>query len=86
MESRKVTQLDYAILGLLSQGPLTGYKIRMTFENTALGNFSSSPGTIYPALKRLAALKLIDKKTKGAKRNGQTVMSITRMGTGVLKA
>ena len=47
------TTLDYIILGILQQEPLTGYRIRKSFEETALGNFGGSPGTIYPALNRL---------------------------------
>lgn len=63
MKNRKFvpnpTSLDYAILGLLQRQSLTGYRIRKIFETTALGNYSSSPGTIYPALKRLKKLGLI---------------------------
>jgi len=53
------TTLDYIILGLVQKEPLTGYRIRKVFEDTALGNFGGSPGAIYPALKRLAKYKLI---------------------------
>ena len=59
---KKTTTLDYIILGLIQQEPLTGYRIRKTFEDTALGNFGGSPGTIYPALKRLEKNKLISKQ------------------------
>lgn len=61
---KKLTNLDYAILGLLNQQLLTGYGIRMIFEATALGSYSSSPGTIYPAIKRLQGLSLISPKNK----------------------
>ena len=59
MKNKKPTFLDYAILGLLQRQSLSGYRIRKIFETTALGNYSSSPGTIYPALKRLRQLALI---------------------------
>ncbi len=55
----ETTTLDYAILGLLLETPRTAYAIRKAFEETALGNFSSSPGTIYPATKRLKKMGLI---------------------------
>lgn len=58
----KITQIDFAILGMLNAGPLSGYKIRKAFESTALGDFSSSPGTVYPALKRLTKKNLIELK------------------------
>ncbi len=57
----RTTNLDYAILGLLEQEAKTGYAIRQVFEQTALGNYSSSPGSIYPALKKLEKAKFIEK-------------------------
>ena len=57
----KPTLLDYAILGLIQDQPLSGYAIRKLFEESALGNYSSSPGTIYPALNRLQKFELIKK-------------------------
>ncbi|MCP4978080.1 MAG: PadR family transcriptional regulator [Maribacter sp.] len=57
----KTTSLDYAILGLIQQEPLSGYGIRKQFETTAIGNYSSSPGAVYPALDRLQKLGLVVK-------------------------
>ncbi|MBX2872945.1 MAG: PadR family transcriptional regulator [Saprospiraceae bacterium] len=57
----RTTNLDYAILGLLEQGAKTGYAIRQVFEQTALGNYSSSPGSIYPALRKLEKVGYIEK-------------------------
>ena len=61
MIKKEPTQLDYAILGLLKDTPMTGYAIRKIFETSAMGNYSSSPGAIYPALKRLQRLELVEK-------------------------
>ncbi len=58
----RITTLDYAIMGLLQQGAKTGYVIRQVFEQTALGSYSSSPGTIYPALKKLERTGHVQKK------------------------
>ncbi len=57
----KITSLDYAILGLLHQAPLSGYGLRKQFETTAIGNYSSSPGAVYPALDRLQKVGLVVK-------------------------
>jgi len=57
----KITSLDYAILGLTNQEPSSGYGIRKQFETTAIGNYSSSPGAVYPALDRLQKLGLVIK-------------------------
>lgn len=54
------TTLGYALLGLLHQGPQSGYDLRKVFATTALGNYSSSPGAIYPALARLGRARLIE--------------------------
>jgi DNA-binding PadR family transcriptional regulator len=45
--------LDYAILGLLNKEPAAGYALRRIFQTTPLGLYSDSPGSIYPALRRL---------------------------------
>lgn len=48
-----LTPLRLAILGLIAMHPQSGYDLRKVFETTPMGNFSSSPGAIYPALKAL---------------------------------
>lgn len=60
MKPPKPTTLDYALLALLHQGPSSGYDLRKIFATTTMGCFSGSPGTIYPALKRLERQGLIE--------------------------
>jgi DNA-binding PadR family transcriptional regulator len=48
-----LTPLRLAILGLIDMQPQSGYDLKKVFETTPMGNFSSSPGAIYPALKSL---------------------------------
>jgi DNA-binding PadR family transcriptional regulator len=60
MSAKPPTNLEYALLGLLHGQPLSGYDLRKVFATTAMGNYSSSPGAIYPALKRLETRGLID--------------------------
>ena len=50
---QSLTPLRLAILGLVGMYPQSGYDLRKIFETTPMGNFSSSPGAIYPALKSL---------------------------------
>lgn len=59
MTARTPTALEYALLGLLHQQPQSGYDLRKILEMTALGNYSGSPGAVYPALKRLEEHGLI---------------------------
>jgi len=79
----KPTLLDYAILGLIQDQPLSGYAIRKLFEETALGNYSSSPGTIYPALNRLQKFELVKKNVQC--KNGKTCFEITTNGILILQ-
>jgi DNA-binding PadR family transcriptional regulator len=51
--------LEMAILGLLGGKPQSGYDLRKTFTTTAMRNYSDSPGSIYPALRRLEKRGLI---------------------------
>jgi DNA-binding PadR family transcriptional regulator len=53
MKAPKTPLLGYALLGLIHLKPQSGYELRKTFTDTAMGNYSDSPGAIYPALKRL---------------------------------
>jgi len=54
-----VSLLGYALLGLIHGKPSCGYDLRKIFAETAMGNYSSSPGAIYPALERLQSQSLI---------------------------
>ena len=60
MKEAQVTNLGFALIGLLHQGPMSGYDLRKVFAETALGSYSSSPGAIYPALRRLEEQGLVE--------------------------
>ena len=59
MRAVDISVLGYALLGLIDLKPSSGYDLRKVFAETAMGNYSSSPGAIYPALERLQSQKLI---------------------------
>ena len=86
MKKTSVTTLGYAVLGLLHMEPRTGYAVRKVFETTPMGHYSSSPGAIYPALKRLEkrglAKSQIDESTK---LRPKQVYSTTEAGAEVLR-
>jgi len=48
-----MTPLHHALLGLIGQQARSGYALLKVFETTPMGSYSSSPGSIYPALKSL---------------------------------
>jgi DNA-binding PadR family transcriptional regulator len=68
MKKHRPTSLGFAILGLLHGQAMTGYDLRKIFAETALGNYSSSPGAIYPALARLEEHGLIDGREDNTKK------------------
>lgn len=81
------SDLGLAILGLLSIQPLSGYGLRKVFLTTAMGNFSASPGAIYPALRKLEAEGLV----KGTVENARTLrprkaFALTPPGLAALKS
>ena len=81
-----LSTLSLAILGLISQRPLTGYDLRKIFATTPMGHFSSSPGAIYPALKRIEEAGWIRSATsEGQTRRQRMVYEITTRGRTVLK-
>ena len=59
MSSSDTSLLGYALLGLLQQEDRSGYDLRKIFSGTPMTSFSDSPGSIYPALRRLEQRGLI---------------------------
>jgi DNA-binding PadR family transcriptional regulator len=87
MKKRTINStLELALLGLISQAPMSGYDLRKVFTTTPMGHFSSSPGAIYPALKRLEESGLIEGTVKGRDTlRPRRVYVLTQEGKEVLK-
>ena len=57
--SRRGALLEFAVLGLLHEGPMHGYELRKRL-NAALGAFRAlSYGTLYPCLREPARQRLL---------------------------
>jgi DNA-binding PadR family transcriptional regulator len=81
-----LSTLSLAILGLISQRPLTGYDLRKIFATTPMGHFSSSPGAIYPALKRIEDVGWVRGRAgQGKTRRERILYKITTSGLAALK-
>ena len=63
MVDKPPTTMELAILGLLHQQPRSGYDVRKVFATSPMGRYSSSPGAIYPALRRLESRGLVKGRT-----------------------
>jgi len=86
-ETTTLTPLRLAILGLVAMHPQSGYDLKKIFETTPMGNFSSSPGAIYPALKSLEKKGWVrGKPDKTDSLRPRLVYSITEEGDAVLRA
>jgi DNA-binding PadR family transcriptional regulator len=59
-QSRKLTALEYVVLGLLALQPQSGYDIINYFSPAGVHSWSASPGSIYPMLKRLEKQGVIE--------------------------
>jgi len=71
VKSRRAQLLEFAVLGLLHDGPTHGYDLRRRL-NTALGPFRAlSYGTLYPALRDLLEHGLIAETTDPAGPTGR---------------
>jgi DNA-binding PadR family transcriptional regulator len=78
-----VTTLGYALLGLIRAEARTGYALRMVFETTPMGSYSSSPGSIYPALKSLEKQGLVAAEATGKRKS---IIHITPDGRRIFDA
>ncbi|MGA7343512.1 MAG: PadR family transcriptional regulator [Terracidiphilus sp.] len=76
--------LEFALAGLLRQKPQSGYDLRKTFVTTAMRHYSDSPGSIYPALRRLEARGWIavspEHNPPPRERRGRTAYHLTGKG------
>ncbi len=72
---------EFALLGLLSLRPMSGYDVKATIS-TSIGFFwQESYGQIYPALKRLSKERLVSRRTEQTPgRPDRHVYSITQKG------
>lgn len=86
-ETTSLTPLRLAILGLVAMHPQSGYDLKKVFETTPMGNFSSSPGAIYPALKSLEKKEWVrGEPDKTESLRPRLVYSITEEGDAILRA
>jgi len=71
----------YAILGMLSIEPMSGYDIKKEIEESISNFWTESYGQIYPVLKNLVAEKLVTKTVqKGAGKPDRHIYALTERG------
>ena len=87
MAKDELTTLEYALLGLVATTPVSGYDVHKVFATTPLAHFSSSPGAIYPALRRLERRGLLQAALdRTMETRPRRVFSLTGKGGAALDA
>jgi len=82
---KRRTDLEHVILGITSKfGPCTTYVIRGHFTDSPSAFFSSSTGSVYPAVRRLTQAGLLAKRGDLRGRQRRTLYSITPEGRAAL--
>lgn len=59
MAGRQLTSFEHILLGLICQSPSSGYDLKRMFAATPMGVYQPSSGALYPALRRLEQLDLV---------------------------
>lgn len=86
-EGAALSLLEGALLGLLHDEPCSGYALRKVFQDTPMFHFSDSPGSIYPALRRLEGRGMLRSTIEAARTlRPRQVYRLTREGTAALEA
>jgi PadR family transcriptional regulator, regulatory protein AphA len=81
------TKSKYAVLGMLSIEPMSGYDIKKLIEESISNFWTESYGQIYPVLKSLVAEKLVTKTVqKGVGKPDRHVYGLTAAGRKELRA
>jgi PadR family transcriptional regulator, regulatory protein AphA len=80
-----VNKTRYAILGMLLEGPRTGYEIKSLMGRSTVFFWRESDSTIYPMLKLLAEEGKVLSKVAYVGKKRKEVYSITRTGRSEFK-
>lgn len=82
---KKLNKTHYAILGMLSIAPMSGYDIRQTMQKSTANFWSESDGQLYPALRQLTTHKVIICKVDSSSAREKKIYQITANGLTALK-
>jgi len=83
---KSINKTRYAILGMLLDGPCTGYEIRSLMSRSTVYFWRESDSTIYPMLKVLGEERKVLSEIVYVGKKKKEVFSITEAGRTELKA
>ncbi len=79
-----LSSTSHVILGMLAQGPRSGYDIKQYVDKSTRHFWAASYGQIYPDLKRLADAGLVEGESTPSGGRQRIVFSITETGRAAL--
>ena len=80
-----LTELECCILGVIwREGPMSAYGVRAEFAGSSTVSWSSSTGTVYPAIRRLRDAGLLDAAAPAGPRKSE-LLSLTADGRAALE-
>jgi DNA-binding PadR family transcriptional regulator len=80
-----LTELESCILGVIwREGPMSAYGVRAHFAGSATATWSSSTGTVYPAIRRLRGAGLLEAASPKGPRKSE-LLSLTDEGRAALE-
>ena len=65
----RINRTRYAILGMLSLGPMSGYDMKKRFDESIAHFWNENYSGIYPMLRRLEEEELVEKRTERTAKN-----------------
>jgi DNA-binding PadR family transcriptional regulator len=80
----KENKTKYALLGVLSLGPASGYDIKKYCDVSIAHFWNENYGHIYPVLRQMEAEGLVDRKTEMNEGKARHVYHMTEQGRTVL--
>ncbi len=84
--SNQLTHLNYLLLGLINNKPQSRYDLCQVIQHTPMSLLSHSPGSIYPAINKLAKLGYIEAIEQSKHVRNKKVFKIHESGRQVLIA
>jgi len=79
------SQFEIMLLALIKQQPKSGYEIRKALATTPMAHYSDSPGSVYPALKRMEKRGLVRSEEESVGQRKRQRYACTTKGNSALK-
>ncbi len=82
---KSTSKTKYAILGILTIKPMSGYEIKKMIDSSIAHFWNESFGQLYPALSKMAEEELISVTSENVGSKPKNIYSITEKGITILR-